>query len=140
VAVVLLALWADRMTLLSFQVLLFLIGAGFGPVPSLCMVAIQNAVARHQLGIAVGTLAFSRNLLATMLIALLGVIVLAVTSSLAPGGTGEFGGALSAAATEAAQAFRRVFLVAAGCLAIALVALVLIEERPLRSSAEEADQ
>jgi len=136
-AVVMLALWADRMTMLSFEVLLFLIGAGFGPLPSLCTVAIQNTVARHQLGIAIGTLAFSRNLFATMLIALLGVIVLAVTSSLAPGGTGEFGGALAPAAEEAAQAFRRVFLVVAGCLAIAFVAMVLIEERPLRAGAED---
>src|SRR5215813_6357326 len=35
-AVVLLALWADRMTIVSFEVLLFLIGVGFGPLPSLC--------------------------------------------------------------------------------------------------------
>ena len=132
-AVVLLALWADRMTLLSFQVLLFLIGAGFGPVPSLCMVALQNAVARHQLGIAVGTLSFARNLFATMLVALLGVIVLAVTASLAPGGAGEFGGALPPAAAEAAHAFRRVFIVVAGCFAVAFAALILIEEKPLRS-------
>jgi len=125
------------MTMLSFQVLLFLIGAGFGPVPSLCMVALQNAVARHQLGVAVGTLAFSRNLFATMLVALLGVIVLTVTSSLAPGETGAFGGALPAAATEAAQAFRRVFLVAAGCFMIAFVALLLIEEKPLRTAGAE---
>jgi len=101
-------------------------------------VALQNAVARHQLGIAVGTLAFSRNFFATMLVALLGVIVLAVTSSLAPGETGAFGGALPAAATEAAQAFRRVFLVAAGCFVIAFVALVLIEEKPLRTAGVES--
>jgi MFS family permease len=132
-AVVLLALWADRMTLLSFEVLLFLIGAGFGPLPSLCTVAIQNAVERHQLGIAVGTLSFARNLFATMLIALLGVIVLAVTTSLAPGGAGEFGGTLPPAAAEAAEAFRRVFIVVAACFAVAFAALILIEEKPLRS-------
>jgi MFS family permease len=136
-AVAVLALWADRMTMLSFQVLLFLIGAGFGPVPSLCMVSLQNAVARHQLGIAVGTLAFSRNLFATMLVALLGVIVLAVTSSLAPGEGGAFGGALAPASAEAAHAFRRVFLVAAGCFVIAFVALILIEEKPLRTAVAE---
>jgi predicted MFS family arabinose efflux permease len=133
-AVAVLALWADRMTMLSFEVLLFLIGAGFGPAPALCMVSLQNAVARHQLGIAVGTLAFSRNLFATMLVALLGVIVLAVTSSLAPGEAGAFGGTLPQASAEAAQAFRRVFLVAAGCFVIAFVALALIEERPLRTA------
>jgi EmrB/QacA subfamily drug resistance transporter len=136
-AVTLLALWADRMTLLSFEVLLFLIGAGFGPLPSLCTVAIQNAVARHQLGIAVGTMSFMRNLFTTMLVALLGVIVLAVTSSLEPGGAGEFGGALSPAAAEAAEAFRRVFFVVAACLAIAFVAIVLVEEKPLKTGLVE---
>jgi len=94
---------------------------------------IQNAVARHQLGIAVGTLAFGRNLFATMLVALLGVIVLAVTTSLAPSETGTFGGALPPAAAEAAQAFRRVFIVVAACFAVAFAALILIEEKPLRS-------
>jgi hypothetical protein len=97
------------------------------------MVALQNAVARHQLGIAVGTLAFGRNLFATMLVALLGVIVLTATSSLAPGGAGEFGGALPPATAEAAQAFRRVFIVVAACFAAAFAALILIEEKPLRS-------
>ena len=39
----------------------------------------QNVVARHQLGISVGTMNFSRNLYATMLIAVFGAIVLAGT-------------------------------------------------------------
>lgn len=136
-AVATLALWADRMTIVSFEVLLFLIGAGFGPLPSLCTVTMQNTVARHQLGIAIGTLSFMRNLFATMLIALLGVIVLAVTTSFAPSGTGEFGQILPPAAAEAAQAFRRVFFVVAACLAIAFVATALIEEKPLRAGAAE---
>jgi hypothetical protein len=34
------------MTPLSFEVTLILIGAGFGPVPSLTAVALQNVVAR----------------------------------------------------------------------------------------------
>jgi len=136
-AVTTLALWADQMSVLWFQVLLFLIGAGFGPVPSLCMVAMQNAVAHHQLGIAVGTMAFSRNLFTTILIALLGAIVLAETTSLAPGGAGEFGGALPPGAAEAAHAFSRVFFTVATCLAIAFVAIVLIEEKPLKTAAME---
>ena len=82
---ILLALWADQLTLLSFQVLLFLIGAGFGPTPSMASVAVQNVVERHHLGIAFGTMNFSRNLFSTILIAILGALVLAATSSLGPG-------------------------------------------------------
>ena len=88
-SVILLALWADRLTLVSFQVLLLLIGAGFGPTPSMASVVVQNVVERHHFGIAFGTMNFSRNLFSTILIAILGALVLAVTSSLGPGAGGE---------------------------------------------------
>ena len=92
-SVILLALWADRLTLFSFQVLLLLIGAGFGPTPTMASVTVQNVVERHHFGIASGTMNFSRNLISTILIAILGALVLAATSSLGPG-SGELGGAL----------------------------------------------
>ena len=60
-----------------FEILLVLIGAGFGPLPSLTQVAVQNTVARHQLGISLGAMNFLRNLLATILVAAFGAIVLA---------------------------------------------------------------
>jgi EmrB/QacA subfamily drug resistance transporter len=74
------------MTPIEFEIILFLLGVGFGPMPAVTAVALQNAVARHQLGIAIGTMNFVRSLFSTILVALLGVIVLAVTSALAPGG------------------------------------------------------
>jgi EmrB/QacA subfamily drug resistance transporter len=131
-AVLTLAFNVDSLNLLWFQVLLFLIGAGFGPMPSVATVAIQNTVPRHQLGISLGTMSFTRNLLSTMLVALLGALVLTVTSSLGPGGGGRFG-ALPPGSAEAAIAFRRVFFAVAACLAISFVALIMIEERPLGS-------
>ena len=112
--------------------LLFLIGAGFGPTPSMASVAVQNVVERHHLGIAFGTMNFSRNLFSTILIAILGALVLAVTSALGPG-SGEFGGALPPGSAEAAEAFRRVFFAVAACLCISFVAVVMIEQRPLRT-------
>src|SRR6202008_1999128 len=75
-SVIVLALWADRLTPLSFQVLLLLIGAGFGPVPSMSSVVMQNVVERHHFGISVGTMNFARNLFNTILIAILGALVL----------------------------------------------------------------
>ena len=71
-AVASLAWRAGDMTPLSFELTLVLVGAGFGPLPSLSAVAMQNVVARHQLGISVGTMNFSRNLYATMMIAVFG--------------------------------------------------------------------
>jgi lysylphosphatidylglycerol synthetase-like protein (DUF2156 family) len=92
----------------------------------------QNRVAQHQLGIAVGTMSFSRNLFTTIMVALLGTIVLAATNAIEPGASAQFGGAPPPGAAEAAQAFSRAFFVVAACLVAAFAALVLLEEQPLR--------
>src|SRR5712691_5758863 len=104
-----LASQADKMTPLSFQLIVILIGAGFGPLPSLTAVAMQNVVPRHQLGISVGTMNFSRNLFATMLIAVFGAIVLA-----GPPAGQSLGSAFGAA--NPAEAFGRLFVVAAASM------------------------
>jgi EmrB/QacA subfamily drug resistance transporter len=117
-AVVTLAWLADRVTLLTFELLVIVIGIGFGPLPSLTSVAMQNVVARHQFGISIGTMNFSRNLYATMLIAVFGAIVLAGT----PGGAEPSAGA---------DAYGRAFLVAAASLFAALIAVMVMEEKPL---------
>jgi MFS family permease len=131
-SMILLALWADRLTLFSFQVLLLLIGIGFGPTPTMASVSVQNVVERHHFGIAFGTMNFSRNLISTILIAILGALVLAATSSLGPG-SGELSGTLAPGSAEAAAAFRRAFFAVATCMCISFVALVMIEQRPLRA-------
>lgn len=122
-AVLILAWRADRIGLIFFELLLMLIGLGFGQLPSLTAVALQNAVPRHQLGISVGTMNFSRNLLSTMLVSVFGVLVLSGTAL--PD--------VQARALYAPEAFERVFFATAGCLIIAFVALFMIEEKPLRS-------
>jgi len=130
-AVTVLALHAERITLFWFELLLIVIGAGFGPIPSLTAVAMQNVVARHEFGISVSSMNFSRNLYATMLIAVFGA--LALGNSLA----GEsLRGALAGAAANAAEGFGRVFLVAAASFSIALIAIIVMEERPLLTEAD----
>jgi EmrB/QacA subfamily drug resistance transporter len=127
--ILVLAWHAEAMTPLAFELTVIVIGAGFGPLPSVTAVAIQNVVPRHQLGISVGTMNFSRNLYATILIAVFGAIVL--------GGTGAaLSGVLAADAGAAAQAFRRVFFAAAASMSVALIALALMEEKPLKAGGE----
>jgi MFS family permease len=123
---------AAEMTPFWFEVTLILIGIGFGPLPSLTAVAMQNVVARHQLGISVGAMNFSRNLFATMLIAVFGAIVLTGTA------TSE---SLHTAfhAANAADAFRRVFLAAVASLAVALIAIIVMEEKPLQTGERETE-
>jgi EmrB/QacA subfamily drug resistance transporter len=130
-AVVSLAWRAGAMTELSFELTLLVIGAGFGPMPSLTAVAMQNVVARHQLGISVGTMNFSRNLYATMLIAVFGAIVLAGT------GAGQtLADALHADAGGGAAGFARVFFTAAASMSVALIAIIVMQEKPLQTGAE----
>jgi hypothetical protein len=124
-AVTTLAWRADRMTPLTFELLVILIGIGFGPLPSLTAVVLQNVVPRHQLGISIGTMNFSRNLYSTILIAVFGAIVLTGTTA---------GPALGADA----GAFSTVFLVAAASFATALLAMLLMQQAPLQSDAETA--
>ena len=133
-ATVALALWLDQLSLLWFEILLSLIGIGFGPAPGLSQVVLQNSVERHQLGISVGTMNFCRNLLSTMLIALFGAIV-AGTASVTAGGIapGSLDGVLNPEAALAAEAFRHVFFMVAGTLTIALIAVLLLEEKPLQT-------
>ncbi len=108
---------------------MLLVGIGFGPLPSLTAVTSQNVVARHQLGIAIGSMNFVRNLYATILIAVFGAIVLAGRTSGAPVTAGE------ASTAASAGAFGRVFVLAAVSFTVALVALLLMEEKPLRTDA-----
>jgi hypothetical protein len=120
--------------LVWFEVLLVMIGLGFGPTPGLTQVALQNNVGRHQLGISVGAMNFVRSLLATMLIATFGAIV-AGAISVGPG-AGEFGSNVDPAA---AAAFRLVFFGVAATLTVALVSVLLLEEKPLQADAAQAD-
>ncbi len=130
-AVSLLGWYADRVTPLAFELLVIAIGAGFGPVPSLTAVAMQNVVSRHQLGISIGTMNFSRNLYATMLIAVFGAIVLTAHSGR------SMGDGLAPGTGSAAHGFAWVFFIAAASFAVALLAIVRLEEKPLRAGDEE---
>ncbi len=126
-AVVALAVSAAAMSSLKFEIILFLIGIGFGPTAPLTQVALQNTVAIQHLGSAIGTMNFARTLMGTMLIAIFGAIVLAHAPVDAAPGT------LSHAflGSGSVATFQTVFLALAGTLAISFVAVILLEEKPL---------
>src|SRR5262249_2429009 len=71
-AVLALAPDADTMTALRFEIILLLIGIGFGPTAPLTQVALQNTVSVHDLGAALGSMNFMRTLVATIMIAIFG--------------------------------------------------------------------
>jgi MFS family permease len=129
-AVVALAVSAESMTAVKFEIILFLIGIGFGPTAPLTQVALLNTVSVHDLGAAIGTMNFARTLMGTIFIAVFGAVVL----TNAPVGAApetlsqHFLGAASAAT------FTTVFLAIAATLAAAFFMIVLLEEKPLQET------
>jgi len=126
-AVVALALAADDMNARTFEIVLFLIGVGFGPTAPLTQVALQNTVSIHDLGAALGTMNFARNLMGTILVAVFGAVVLARAPLGAP--AGSLGQTFLGGASVAT--FATVFLAIAATLAVSFLALILLEEKPL---------
>jgi EmrB/QacA subfamily drug resistance transporter len=126
-AMLTLAWRADNLSLVEFQVVLALVGLGFGTMPPLAATALQNSVSIHTFGSAVATMQFSRNLFATMVVAVFGALVLVGASDL---GASD----LSATAQYSVAGFVRVFLAVAASFAVALVAVLLLEEKPLQTS------
>jgi MFS family permease len=129
-AVVALALSAATMTPLQFEIILFLIGVGFGPTAPLTQVVLQNTVSIHHLGAAIGTMNFVRTLTSTVLVAVFGAIVLAAVPIAASGDT--LGQRVLPGTSVAA--FTIVFFAAAAALAIAQLAMILVQEKPLEST------
>jgi len=119
---------AATLTPLEFQIILGTIGVGFGGIAPLSTVVLQNSVATHQFGTAVGTMNFSRSLYGTILVAIFGAIVL---GGLSPAGLEPVSTAASAAG--AARGFSVIFAAAALSFAVALIAVVLMTQRPLQA-------
>jgi EmrB/QacA subfamily drug resistance transporter len=120
-AVTALALTAQNMNIWTFEIILAVLGIGFGPLAALTGVTLQNAVSAHQLGSAIGALSFMRSLAATVYVAIFGAITL--------------GGAGPAAGTAVSSAsFEIIFFFAAASLAAAFVTMWILEERPLSTT------
>jgi sugar phosphate permease len=124
------------LSLVGVSAILFLAGTGVGPMYPVTTVVIQNVVPPHHTGTATGTLNFFRQLGGAIIVAAFGAIVL-----------GALGGAGDAAALEAlaganrmgvdfAATFRWVFIAAAAFLGLAALAMMAVEERPLRGKGE----
>ncbi len=133
-AIIVLALSADHMTSLRFEMVLLLIGIGWGPTAPLTQVALQNTVPVHDLGAALGSMNFLRTLAATIMIAIFGAIVLANAPVGARAGT--LGQSFLGGASVAT--FSTVFLAIGAMLAAAFLSLFLLEEKPLADTHPKA--
>jgi MFS family permease len=130
VSILALAYSASDMTPLRLQIILFLIGVGWGPTAPLTQVMLQNSVALHHLGSAIGTMNFARTLMSTILVAVFGACVLANVPA------DETANSLSSRLLDGASVltFTHVFVAIACTMTIAFIAMLLIKEKPLETN------
>jgi EmrB/QacA subfamily drug resistance transporter len=155
-ALIALAIRPD-VSLTTVMILMSVVGTGIGTVYPVATVAIQNAVSRYQVGVAMGAMNFFRALASAFAVAVMGAVVLAGYgfapergaprvpggASLAPAAANSAAAAApsltsgnAASGLELAFTFRWVFALSALFLAVGLLALLLMEERPLRGPSD----
>ncbi len=137
ISMAILAWRAGALPLWQMEVLLAFAGVGLGTIFPVTTVSIQNAVAPHQLGTATATYNFFRSLGSAILVAVFGTIFI---SGLGVGNqtVGSLEDLVAIAAkngTAIGPVFTMIFAAASATLAIGLIFLVLMEERPLKGHA-----
>jgi len=126
IAALSIAFFQNRMSIVELEALFTVIAIGLGTVLPTTTVAIQNAVKPHQLGTATGAMNFFRQLGSALLVAVFGTILL------------NAGETAPSSASAAGDRFFVMFVATSIGFAIAFVALLFMEEKPLRSSAKHA--
>ncbi|MCC6777156.1 MAG: MFS transporter [Hyphomicrobiales bacterium] len=129
-------IWKPAMPLGYVALILGVVGTSIGLVYPVTTVSIQNAVPFYQVGIAMGALNFFRALASAFTVAVMGAILLAGLGAGMQRGSAAsvVASTLGASGADAAHVFRFVFAAAWVFLALGLVALLVMEERPLRTT------
>jgi EmrB/QacA subfamily drug resistance transporter len=133
-----LLIWRPALPLVVVMALLGITSMAIGSVYPVATVSIQNAVPRHQVGVAMGAMNFFRALSSAFAVAAMGAIVLA-GFGVAPEHGSRVSASMMAASVDgmgahAEHVFSMVFVAGAVCLALALAAVLAMEERPLQGS------
>ena len=138
-AISLIALWPTA-PLWLVLVALTIVSMGCGSTYPVCTVSVQNAVSPHQVGTATGVMNFFRALISALEVAILGAIVVAGFGVGVERGRGADAvvQAANALGSDVPRVFGWMFATAGLFLVIGVVALILMEERPLRGPAAAA--
>lgn len=131
--------FATPLPLWLFLSILSVTALGIGTAFPTSTVAIQNAVARHQVGTATGAANFARSLMSSFTVAAFTAILLGVLGArISFSGHGvDVASGLPVADTVAA--FRAIFAAAAAMMAVATIASCIMEERPLAGPVDAVD-
>jgi EmrB/QacA subfamily drug resistance transporter len=125
------------MPLYGVVIALTAIGFGAGTIYPVSTVSIQNAVPMHQVGTATGAMNFFRALGSTFAVAVMGAILLAGLGVTPERGVGTdlLAASVGATGVSMVEVFRFVFAAADAFMLLAFVAVLQLEERPLRGPA-----
>jgi EmrB/QacA subfamily drug resistance transporter len=129
------AFYPHGLSLTAFTLILTVAVIGLGTIFPLTLVGIQNAVQPHQMGTATGALNFFRSLGGALIVAAFGAIVIgSLPPDLAAHVTIEnLASTFAASGRDIGSVFSWVFGAAAAGILVALVSVMMMEERPLRS-------
>ena len=134
-ATALLALVAATAPLWGIEVLLAIAGLGMGTIFPVTTIAVQNAVEPHQQGTATASFNFFRSLGSAIAVAAFGAILLGMLG-IGGGSIGSLDALVAQATADGrpiAPVFGVLFGVSAATLAIGLLCLLAMEERPLKA-------
>jgi EmrB/QacA subfamily drug resistance transporter len=128
--------WNPALPPIAVGAILSVVAFGIGTTYPVGTVAIQNAVSRFQVGAAMGAMNFFRGLAAAFIVAAMGAIVLDGLGG-SPDPRGYVTMSAATLGVDFAYIFRGVFALADLCLIASLIALIRMEERPLRGRSED---
>jgi EmrB/QacA subfamily drug resistance transporter len=125
------ALALTTLPLWGLLALMAVFALGLGTTFPICVVSIQNSVARPQVGTITGALNFFRSLMSSFTVAAFtAILLMALGADISI--AGEHRGAVHAiASADMIAAFRWVFGAAAAMMGCAALCLIAMEERPL---------
>lgn len=122
----------------AVEVILGVLSIGLGTILPVTTVAIQNAVAMHDLGTATGAANFFRSLGGALIVALFGAILLGMSGLQGAGSFESLGEVASRSGVDLSHVFGYIFWAAAAGFGVALAFLLAMKELPLRGSAVKA--
>ena len=119
---------------------LSVVAFGIGTTYPVGTVSIQNAVSRYQVGAAMGAMNFFRGLTAAFIVAVMGAILLdgLGVTPMRGGGIAGIGAPAITRGMDSAHVFGHLFALGVLCLIASLIALIRMEERPLRGRSEDS--
>ena len=131
--------WNPMLPPSAVAAVLSVVAFGIGTTYPVGTVSIQNAVSRYQVGAAMGAMNFFRGLTAAFIVAVMGAILLdGLGVTPVRGGIAGIGAPAITRGIDSAHVFRHLFALGVLCLIASLVALIRLEERPLRGRSEDA--